>query len=134
MVAADPAHCFEAFTLGLSDWWDPRLTADATTFSGAEIPPGPGGEAVFRHSDGLSYPIGTVSEWRPGERFAMSFVLSLDPAHPTALVVEFERIEDGTLVRLTHSGWGPENVSERGKFSEWPQLLERYRRHTTGSS
>ncbi|WP_114905670.1 SRPBCC domain-containing protein [Ornithinimicrobium murale] len=124
-VDADPVHAFEVFTEGFGDWWDPRLTPDPATFEGADVEEVEGG-VVALHHDGQDYPIGEVLEWAIGERFVMSFHLSLPRDHPTTLEVTFAPSGGGTLVTLAHSGWEPDNVAQRGKFAEWPTLLERF--------
>lgn len=124
-VQVDPVHAFEVFTEHFGDWWDPRLTPDPATFEGADVEEVEGGVVSLLH-DGIDYPIGEVLEWTIGERFTMSFHLSLPREHPTTLEVRFEPSDGGTLVTLAHSGWGPDNVAQRNRFSEWPHLLERF--------
>lgn len=132
IVSATPERAFEAFTGELAAWWDPRLTADAESFRQVELEPAVGADVEFAHEGGLRYRIGTVSAWEPGTRFAMSFCLAMDPDHPSTLAADFEPHGPGTRLTLTHAGWTPENVDERRKFTEWPDLLERYRRHVAG--
>lgn len=128
VVDAAPDRAFEIFTKDFGTWWDPRLTAAPHTFSAVQVPQGTGEDVVFEHSDGVRYPIGRVMEWDPGRRFAMSFWLALDRDHPTRLLVEFEPTPAAaqTHVTLTHDGWTADNVAERQKFTEWPDLLRRY--------
>lgn len=124
-VETDPEHAFEMFTRRFGAWWDPRLTANAETYEGAEVPDAVGGVVHLLHSDG-SYPIGAVTEYEPVERFVMSFHLALPKDHPTTLSVTFEPADDGTLVTLTHGGWTEGNVHRWANFNEWPLLLERF--------
>jgi catechol 2,3-dioxygenase-like lactoylglutathione lyase family enzyme len=125
-------RAFEAFTADLAAWWNPLLTADAGTFRSADLPPHPGEDATFRHDGDRSYRIGTVTAWRPGERFEMSFCLAMPMNHPSTLTVDFAPVgPDGasTAVTLTHGGWDPDNVVYREKYTEWPDLLRRYAAH-----
>lgn len=128
VVDADRQRAFEVFTEHFGAWWDPRLTAAPHTFSGVRVPTAPGEEVVFEHADGVHYPVGRVTDYEPGQRFAMSFWLALDRDHPTRLLVEFEPTPAGaqTHVTLTHDGWTASTVAERPKFTEWPDLLRRY--------
>lgn len=124
-VEVDPVHAFEVFTESFGQWWDPRLTPEPETFEGADVEEVEGGVVSLVH-DGQDYPIGVVLEWSIGERFAMTFHLGLPRDHPTRLEVTFARDEGGTLITLSHGGWGPDNVAQRSKFTEWPTLLERF--------
>lgn len=124
-VQVDPVHAFEAFTERFGEWWDPRLTPDPATFEGADVEEVEGGVVALVH-DGSDYLIGEVLEWAIGERFAMTFHLSLPREHPTTIEVGFEPVDGGTLVTLTHGGWVPDNVALRSKFTQWPHLLERF--------
>lgn len=124
-VQVDPVHAFEVFTEGFGEWWDPRLTPDPATFEGADVEEVEGG-VVALHHDGEDYPIGEVLEWAIGERFAMTFHLSLPRDHPTRLEVTFEPVDGATLVSLAHGGWEEGNLGQRAKFTEWPTLLERF--------
>lgn len=131
-VSAPPGRAFDLFTGELAAWWDPLLTADAGSFRSVDVPPHLGADVTFWHEGERSYRIGTVTTWRPGERFAMSFSLAMDMHHPSALEVDFEPAgTDGasTRVRLTHRGWDPDNVAYREKYTEWPDLLRRYAAH-----
>lgn len=124
-VEVEPVHAFEVFTEGFGEWWDPRLTPDPATFEGADVEEVEGG-VVALHHDGQDYPIGEVLEWVIGERFAMTFHLSLPRDHPTRLDVSFEPDDGGTLVTLAHGGWEEGNLAQRARFTEWPTLLERF--------
>lgn len=124
-VDVDPVHAFEVFTERFGDWWDPRLTPDPATYEGADVEEVEGG-LVALHHDGEDYPIGEVLEWEIGERFAMTFHLALPRDHPTELTVDFEPVDGGTQITLTHAGWEPGNAAQRHRFTEWPNLLARF--------
>lgn len=124
-VGADPPRAFEVFTRRLGDWWDPRLTPDASTYEGAEVSEVVGGTVSLRH-DGEDFPIGEVQEFKSGRRFVMSFHLALPLEHPTTLTVTFEPTDGGTLVTLAHGGWNDGNVHRWANFNEWPNLMQRF--------
>jgi Activator of Hsp90 ATPase homolog 1-like protein len=128
VVPVGPDAAFTAFTRDLGAWWDPRLTPDPATYTGVDLDPEVGGELAMRHGD-ERFVWGRVSAWEPGVRYAQSFTLALDRAHPTSLEVTFAAEEGGTRVRLTHGGWTAENGHRRGTFGEWGLLLGRYARH-----
>lgn len=126
VVQVDPDAAYGAFVEGFGQWWDPGKTPDPTGYRGARI--GGVGESVDLLHDGATISIGTVTERRPGTRYAQTFSLALDPDHPTTLTVDFEGAAGGgTRVVLRHGGWTEANLAERGRFTEWPDLLERYR-------
>lgn len=126
VVDADPLAAYAAFVDGFGDWWDPRLTPDASTYQGARA--GGIGEPVELLHRGSTFPIGVVTEADPGVRYAQTFTLAVDPDHPTTLTVDFAAADGGTRVTLRHGGWTAGNVVERAKFTEWPDLLARYAR------
>ena len=112
---------------------DPRLIADVAAYPPVRFGPHRGTDVEFLHEGGLRCRIGTITTWQPPNRFAMSFCLALDPDHPTTVGVDFARDgSTGTQLTLTHGGWGPDNVAQRGKFNAWPALIERDQRHVIG--
>lgn len=123
-VAATPTRAFVSFTTRMGDWWDPRLTPDPATYDGMRVEPRVGGTVSLVHEGRDPYPIGEVTDWQPGRRYAQTFTLALPD--PTILAIDFTEDGDGTLVTLTHGGWGPGNADQRSKFTEWSQLLDRY--------
>lgn len=126
VVATDPEHAFAAFTARLGEWWDPRLTPCPDSFAGASVGTRPGEPVVLHHEGDGDFPIGVVTDYQPGRRYAQQLSLGLDPEHPTTVAVTFRPDEDGTLVHLAHGGWTSHNAGHRGKFTEWPQLLARF--------
>jgi hypothetical protein len=123
-VAVSASVAFVAFTTRMGDWWDPRLTPDPPSYDGIRVEPFVGGSVTLLHIERDPFPIGEVTEWEPGRRYAQTFTLALP--EPTILRIDFVPDGDGTLVTLIHTGWGPGNSDHRSKFTEWPQLLERY--------
>ena len=123
-VAATANVAFVAFTTRMGDWWDPRLTPDPPSYDGIRVEPWVGGSITLLHVEREPYQIGEVTEWEQGRRYAQTFTLALP--EPTILKVDFVSDGDGTLVTLMHTGWGSGNADQRSKFTEWPQLLDRY--------
>lgn len=125
VVLAGPDGAYDAFVGRWGSWWDPRLTPDPATFRDIRV--GAIGEAVELVHEGGTFPIGVVTEASRGRRYAQTFTLAVDPEHPTTLTVDFEAHDGGARVTLSHGGWSAANVAERAKFTEWPDLLSRYR-------
>lgn len=131
LVPVPPVRAWDAF-VDLGGWWDPRYTPDSDTFSGAVV--GQVGEPVLLLHGAQRFPIGVVTRRDPGVAYEQTFTLALDPDHPTTLEVLFDaRADGGTRVRLRHGGWDAANASERGRFTDWPILLERYAAHAAGA-
>ncbi|WP_109509079.1 glyoxalase superfamily protein [Nocardioides speluncae] len=124
-VAAAPARAFEVFTAGMGEWWDPVYTPEAASYAGIDVEPQVGGSVTLRHDD-AEYPIGEVTVWEPGARFAQTFTLAIDEDSPTTLDVRFTADGDGTSVEFEHGGWVEANRHCRRRFADWSALLERY--------
>ena len=73
---------------------------------------------------------GTVSRWEPGE--ALAFTWHPGHGHDAAsrVLVTFTTVDDGTLVRLEHSGWeafGDRAPEARASYEQgWPTVLDAY--------
>ena len=66
--------------------------------------------------------LGRVLEWEAPARLVLDFFPGTDPAHPTRVVITFEPVDDGTLVRVQH---GPTPVSEGALWLERSPAFER---------
>ena len=126
VVDATPALAFEVFTLGMGSWWDRAYTPDPDSFDGIAIVPEVGAPVAMVHGDS-SYPFGNVTVWEPGARYAQTFWLAMDPAHPSTLEVTFTGTDAGTRVEFEHGGWNDDNASYREKYGDWSLLLDRCR-------
>jgi hypothetical protein len=122
-VPGDPAHAFDVFTVGMGTWWDPAYTPDADSFTTIEVEPG--GLVTLVHGE-TRFPVGEVTAWDPGVRYAQRFWLAMDPAAPSELDVRFRAADGRTVVDFAHGGWTDDNVRWREKFGDWSHLLGRY--------
>jgi len=122
-VPGDPVHAFEVFTAGMGAWWDPAYTPDADSFTTVDVEPG--GLVTLVHGE-TRFPVGEVTAWEPGVRYAQRFWLAMDPAAPSELDVRFRAADGGTVVDFAHGGWTDDNVRWREKFGDWSHLLGRY--------
>jgi uncharacterized protein YndB with AHSA1/START domain len=101
LIRAEPERVFDAFTTpeGLDGWFT----------SGAEVDPRPGGEIRFRWVDWGPNRIsgedgGPVLEARRPERFVFQWYPD-GPSYPTTVELDFERVLEGTIVRLREHGY-----------------------------
>ncbi len=133
-VPCSPERAFEVFTAEMGRWWLPEYTGDAATFTDITIDPHLGGQVTERHADGGEHDWGAVIGWEPGEKVAYTFTLAQDRAFPSVVRATFTPDGDGTAVHFEHGGWDDHNAADRGKFSDWPQLLDRYRALCAGES
>ncbi len=49
VVDCSPDRAFDAYANRMSEWWDPKYTADPETFEGVSIDPRLGGEVIETH-------------------------------------------------------------------------------------
>lgn len=125
-IAAAPATVFSFFT-DVERW---------TSWQGVdgEIDASPGG--VFRiRMPGAQVASGEFVELVPDRRIVFTWGWEGDgsPVAPgsTTVVIELEPDEDGTLVRLTHTGLAPPPVAEHHREG-WELYLERLRIRAEG--
>jgi hypothetical protein len=119
---------FATYTGRIAEWWHPRYTANADTLETVTIEPRVGGRVHATHSDIGDDDWGEVTIWEPGRRLVHTFTLAQDAAHPSEVAVDFVAGEDDAActVRFSHSGWTEANAAVRGKFSDWPVMLDRF--------
>jgi catechol 2,3-dioxygenase-like lactoylglutathione lyase family enzyme len=123
-LACTPEAAFEAFTDRIGEWWHPAYAPEG--MHSVRIPREVGGQATMELENAATYPWGTVTAWDPPRHYAQTFTLAQDPEHPSTLDVVIEARGDGCAVRFVHGGWTPGNLAGRGRFTEWPILLDRF--------
>lgn len=125
-IAAAPATVFSFFT-DVERW---------TSWQGVdgEIDASPGGVLRIR-MPGAQVASGEFVELVPDRRIVFTWGWEGDgsPVAPasTTVVIELEPDEDGTLVRLTHSGLAPPPVAEHHRDG-WELYLDRLRIRAEG--
>jgi hypothetical protein len=133
-VPCSAEQAFELFTERMSDWW-PLQThsvgegrAVAVHLDGRV-----GGELVEHLADGRTDVWGTITEWRPPTRFAITWHPGRVREQATYVDVTFAQEGSTTLVTLTHSGWSNRDdpdATRRSYDSGWDLVLHRYVRHS----
>lgn len=109
LVNADPVRAFEAFTEETDLWWmrGPRYRFRRPYDGGLlRFEPGPGGHLTEYYPDGSSFTVGTVRDWRPGERVHLTWRLPNFAADEhTEVIVDFVPERGATRVSVEHRGW-----------------------------
>lgn len=133
-VSADPAEAFIRFTAHFGDWWpltSHSLSASAGNRAKAVVmEPGIGGTIVETMFDGDTVTWGAITDWQPGRKVAFTWHLRRPEDQQTYVSVTFSPVENGTLVRLVHSGWdrfGEDAQSNRDEYySGWGKILQNF--------
>ena len=134
LLRCSAQHAFEVYTERIGEWWDPKYSANAETLRGVTIELRVGGRIFATHEDLGEHDWGEVRLWEPGRRLTHTFTLAQDPQEATEVSVEFADDESGCDLRFAHGGWTAANAAERGKFNDWPVLLEGFARLAEGSA
>ena len=121
---------FRLFTERMGSWW-PLAThsvfhAEAVAVT---IEPVVGGRVYEATADGRTSDWGTITEWQPGERLAMTWHPGEESDLATLVEVTFSEAPDGgTHVDLLHTGWavhGAEAAARAADYQQgWTALLE----------
>lgn len=129
-------EAFAAFTEEVAAWW-PLATHSVGHEQAVDVA-FDNGRLVETTADGARHVWGTVTEWAPPRRLAMTWHPGTPPEEATHVEVVFEPDgPDRTRVTLTHTGWEnrPDSVEARGQYDPgWEYVLGRYleRSSTTG--
>jgi uncharacterized protein YndB with AHSA1/START domain len=110
VVEASPDEAFRIFTDEIGLWWrrGTRYWNDAERGLTIRIEPRIGGRflEVYDLESGTGFEAGRVTAWEPGKRLALSWTqLGWPEGVSTEIEVNFEPVDEGTLVRLEHSGF-----------------------------
>ena len=108
-VPVSPDAAFERFTSDLKSWW-PLHRHSVSAGAGA----GPKDIVLESHVDGAIYEIlpdgsradwGQITAWSPPKGFSMTWHPGKEASAATLVELRFDAVAEGTLVKLTHSGW-----------------------------
>lgn len=130
-VNCSAEHAFSVFVNRIGAWW-PLATHAVSASDGkaaldATIEPKLGGSVYETKNDGERTDWGTVLRYDPFSGFAMSWHPGTNKDKPTRVDVEFEEVDDRTVVTLTHSGWeiwGDEASDKIGGYTQgWGIIL-----------
>lgn len=132
VVEATPADAFRLFTDEIGFWWKPGTYYwnDPERGLYLRIEPGVGGRwiEVYDAETGTGFEVGRVTAWEPPGRLALTWTQQGWPeGMQTEIVVLFEPVPEGTLVRLSHSGFDPLGAEAKamrdGYQGGWIEIL-----------
>lgn len=142
VVDATPADAFSIFTDEVGLWW--RIGTpywnDPERGVSVRLEPYLGGRFLELHDIEAAegFEVGRVTAWEPGRRLALTWTQVGWPEGATTDVeIRFEAFEDGTRVRLQHTGFEriPDATSFIGGYDAgWKELLGWYAEHTNKES
>ena len=126
-------RAFEAFTAETSAWW-PLFShsVGAAAANEVRLEGAVGGRIVEYGADGEIATWGTLSDWDPPKALSFSWHPGQDPSEAGKVTVTFEATDDGTRVRLVHSGWERSGDGGRARLSYdtgWDYVLGKYVEH-----
>lgn len=123
-----PRIAFAVYTERISEWWDPRYTANSESLKAVTIEPFVGGRIYATHEDIGEDEWGRIIVWETGQRLVHTFTLAQDEEHPSEVAVKFMPVEQSQGLRCTmefsHGGWTAANVAARARFGDWPIMLD----------
>lgn len=130
-VNCSAEHAFNVFVNRIGGWWPLAShavsAADGKAALDATIEPKIGGDIYETKHDGSRSKWGTVLEYDPFSKFAMSWHPGTNANKPTRVDVEFVTVDDATHVTLTHTGWeiwGEESAEKiKGYSAGWDLIL-----------
>jgi uncharacterized protein YndB with AHSA1/START domain len=130
-VRCGPARAFELWAERTTLWWPKGHSVSADPDLTVRFEPRAGGRIFERTSDGIEHDWGEVLDWQPPRRLAYLWHLRFDRADATEVEVTFSPHEQGTLVRIMHTGWerlGAEGPERRERnASGWAAVTRHYR-------
>ena len=144
VVAVPIDKAFEFFSSEMTSWWPQTHHIGSAPMVAAFIEPRVGGRWYELGDDGSESLWGTVLDWDPPRRLALSWHLDgdfrydPDDARSSRVDVRFYALAGGsTRVELEHSGLdahGPTWMRLRGRISSgWPTLLESFGQRVAGN-
>jgi uncharacterized protein YciI/uncharacterized protein YndB with AHSA1/START domain len=122
-VDLDPQRAFELFTARIGEWWP--LARLSVFGHGSTVAFTDDGRLLERHGEQASS-WGEVTDWAPGERFAMTWHPGRPEEQASHITVSFSAYGEQTLVTLAHSGWEAyeDSVAARNEYmGGWPSVL-----------
>jgi uncharacterized protein YndB with AHSA1/START domain/uncharacterized protein YciI len=125
MISANPETAFALFTAHIDRWWP---VARHSVFGGDAMVAFEGDALVERLGDQSSV-WAEVTAWDPPSSLSLSWHPGSDGSRSTDITITFEALDEGTLVRLVHSGWERTEAPAEAaaQYAQgWPGVLASY--------
>jgi uncharacterized protein YciI len=122
-VGLDPRQAFELFTSRIGEWWP--LGKLSVFGDGSTVAFTDDGRLLERHGEQASS-WGEVTDWAPGERFAMTWHPGTPEDRASHITVTFSAYGEQTLVTIAHTGWEAygDAIAARDEYTGgWPTVL-----------
>lgn len=130
-VVAPIANAFEVFTSHIARWWPGH---DHSVSAGQGEKPQdivfeqkPGGAIYEIQPNGVRSDWGVVQDWTPPAGFSMTWHPGGTADKATLVTLEFQTVDEGTKVTLTHTGWevlgDTASKTAHGYSSGWDYVL-----------
>lgn len=141
-IAAPPERVFQALTdqKQLFAWWGKEPSVELSVFDMdgrrgghwqfrckpvAGLDHGPAGEQLRRNGADEFEAHGEILEYDPPRLLVWSWIANWHehPTHPTLVRWELAATNDGTRVRVTHSGLSEEHIARKDYTQGWQGVL-----------
>jgi uncharacterized protein YndB with AHSA1/START domain len=125
VLRCEPQRAFALFTERAGEWWpsERRHTDDDASTIRIEA----GGLFFERAADGTEVQLGRVRTFAPPHHLALDWFPGTGPEQPTYVEVEFEPVEGGTRVTVSHgAGAAPPAIYDEnagGYERSWDLVL-----------
>jgi uncharacterized protein YndB with AHSA1/START domain len=111
-VRCEREKAFRYFTEDFSKWW-PGASHSVVAFSSGfkespllcDLEAKPGGKIFEKASNGDIHNWGTIVLWEPPSRLAFTWHPGSPADSAQRVEITFSTVRDGTLVKLSHTGW-----------------------------
>jgi uncharacterized protein YndB with AHSA1/START domain len=136
VVQATPQQAFDVFTAGIDRWWPKSHSIGSAPLRESIIEPFVGGRWYTKCDDGTDVTVGHVRVWQPGQRFVVTWEISVawkpDSRVAFASEVEVRFLDDSngrTRVELEHRnfermGAAEGEIMRNNVDGGWPTLLD----------
>jgi hypothetical protein len=107
------AHAFSTWTERFGLWWPPGHTTSGDPDATVHLEPRLGGRIFERATDGREIDWGEITQWDPPHRLGYLWHIRRTREAATDVLVSFEDTDDGSRIRIEHTGW--DRLGDQGR-------------------